>query len=356
MTIRIGYGGWLGHSNLGDEACFEEVGRAIRRGFGAGASLAPLSFDQHQKIDFAIIGGGTILSTFCRPMDKRIVQLRDEGVPYAIFGSGVEQLDVETIVDWVDITNGSEGVSLLRHNLEGARLVGLRDVRSLDVVRMVAPGIGAALSGDPTLLLNVQSLSDLQGVVVADTSVAVSIGTSCGNIYGRDEGKVVEEAAKIVDVLTSYGYHVYLFSVWPPDVPLNRAVYERCVRHEQLHELLPFQDYRDLVGTLRKMDLVVGMKLHSIIFSLLAEVPAVSIAYREKCIAMMETFNLEEYVVRTDAADLSGDSVRAFLKAKESRSALVARIRQTKEVLSAQARLMFDSLVHEITSSVCPKP
>src|SRR5687768_6121579 len=100
MTIRIGYGGWLGHGNLGDEACFEEVGRAIRRRFGAAAALEPLLFDQHQQIDFAIVGGGTMLSTFCRPMDQKLTRLRDDGIPYAVFGSGIEQLDIATIADW----------------------------------------------------------------------------------------------------------------------------------------------------------------------------------------------------------------------------------------------------------------
>lgn len=339
MNLKLGYLGWLDHGNLGDEAAFEVFARHMER-TGKPYDITP--FDVRSKFDLVVIGGGTLLSAFERPRDVLGTWLRENRVPYVILGTGIEELDPPLLENSPDFRDSGKGLALLADNLSGAEAIFLRDISSQEVAKVLL-GVAPPVIGDLCYLSKGTDTFACASRTTARGSIALNVGMSYGNIYGKDEAYVVSETARAVVTMLSRGLSVTFFPVWHKDLDTQASVAALCTGTGPLHELPLFADYGVLVDHLRCHDLVIGMKLHSLVFAAIAATPMVAIAYREKCTAMMRTIGLERFALRTDTLELSSALVEVALEALATRQELSLAIRQRTSELAAEANRAIES-------------
>jgi hypothetical protein len=351
----IGYIGWLGHSNLGDEACFQLFDKRLRD-FSRG-TLKAEPFDERfpDQHPFAVVGGGTLLSCFSRPVDCILRVLREADIPYGIVGTSVEQLDLPDICDWPDISIDPAGRDLLVANVEAAEIVALRDNRSQEILwDLGVKRLDLEVVGDLAFLCPPDEVLYSPSHTIPTRAIGVNIGTSHNNIYGRNEAYVMEETVAFVDEITAAGYHVVRYAVWPDDLPVQQVLYDRCSHKSNVLPLPFLDDFRSLAGTVRKLDAVVAMKLHGLLFAAISGVPPIAICYREKCIAMMETMGLGNLAARTDTPNLAKRLVSLFRDLQVSRdhyrqvlscrlSSLVSSAEQSVQTLVTTIETCLDS-------------
>lgn len=342
--MKIGYIGWLGHKNLGDDSCYEEFTRQITSNEISSIKVIHQT-TPNDHVDYTVLGGGTLLSAANRHFDQLLSQLRASGRSYSIIGTGLQPFNISTIADWDDLHPGPEATRQLMKTLHRADIVGLRDTRSLDRARQLGIGLSpSSLMGDITLQFPPHRIDDTDGIMLREPGVAVNVGTSYDNIFGRNEQAVHSELLYIINRLIEWGHRVYLFPVWEEDLPVQTQLAQYADYPSRITELPLVDDYRVLVGTLNKMRTVIGMKLHSVIYALAADVPAVSIAYRDKCRSLLETYNLGHFSVRTDNSALSQTILDRYKEIQRNYTSVKRTIRFVNRKLRSRGNYVFKQL------------
>ena len=290
MTVkRIGYMGWLGHKNIGDEACFEAI-----KGLFPNQNIKWLTWDarawKHGAFpDLCILGGGTLFDIRFDRRGKGLRQMLSKKVPIIIWGTGVMPLSAPKRPR-VSKMNPS-ALNILKH----AKFVGVRG--PISYTNLASTGFtGAKVIGDPAIILSTNELH----AGLTSNKIALNIGNTHTNLFGTEQ-YMVQEAKKLVSRLTADGFEVVLFPVWPQD----NAFLKQIPRTKNV-SLLPWHPSSiRLMNFFKTCRCVIGLKLHTSVLSAAANVPFISIAYREKCFDFAASVGLHRWAVRSDAPDWS---------------------------------------------------
>jgi polysaccharide pyruvyl transferase WcaK-like protein len=273
--------GWLGYKNIGDEACLAAIKQFLPK------NCKIICWDMHPWKrtvipDLSIIGGGTLLDGAYDARGRAMASLLYKGVPTVFWGTGVLPHKGKLALQTLKILNK-------------ATFVGVRGPISHRILNKGGYS-NSVLVGDPALLLTHKSKP--QGL--ASNKIAINIGDARGRLWGK-EPVIVKHTRRLIAGLTKRGYEVVLFPMWPSDnkyiqqIPKRKNVYIRG--WAATNYLLDF---------FRSCRCVIGMKLHACVLSAAADVPFISIAYREKCIDFAESLGLEKWAIKSNDADLSG--------------------------------------------------
>ncbi len=117
--------------------------------------------------------------------------------------------------------------------------------------------------------------------------------------------------ARVVDRLIERGHEVTLIPhvTNPPmnddDRVSNGRVARLCRRNPIL--LGGIADYRDLLKEYGALDLLIGTRFHSVIFSLIRQTPCVAIAYEHKTHGIMQLLGFERWVIDMEQVASGGD-------------------------------------------------
>jgi colanic acid/amylovoran biosynthesis protein len=164
------------------------------------------------------------------------------------------------------------------------------------------------------------------GVTVIDRGAQKS-GFSHQQIY---EDALASLLAKLNKDLNA---HIYFFvQCYGPtrdqdDRHSTRRVYERVRKQtDQVSLLDSFQSAKEIKEAYKRMDCVIGSRMHTGVFALGNGVPTVLIAYQPKALGLMEMFDLDRYCcnIRTVTEDELFELVYEVLDSKEEISAHIA--------------------------------
>ncbi|HHY39274.1 MAG TPA: polysaccharide pyruvyl transferase CsaB [Clostridia bacterium] len=198
----------------------------------------------------------------------------------------------------------SIGRFLTRLVVRRARLVTLRDEDSLkDLISIGVRRNNVRVTADPAFLLEpappergrkiLKSLGlDRKGDVKSAPLVAFSL-RPWPRRYEPDPGWESPKCfAEVLDSVTEKtGARVVLVPLYPrQDTPLLQAVSESMKVPAPVANDL--EDPRDVMALLGGVDLVVGMRLHSLIFAVCSGVPAMGISYDPKVERLLEELEL----------------------------------------------------------------
>lgn len=298
MTLRnLLYVGCLGYENAGDEACLEGARAVLGRRLGAGWRLQAVdAYHLHPgeaPFDALVLGGGTLLSPRGHIGDDAMREARRRGVPYFIFGTGLESPEWEGWPD-DDTLRSFTGLVL------GAAAIGVRGPLSREyLVRAGVPAGRVRVVGDLAAGMELGHAHPRRRRE-GPRRLAVNVGTSFGRVWGGDEEAMAEELIRALDRLAEEGWAIRLFPVWPRDLEMQRRVASALAGRAGVESVEDVLSPATLVGSLRDADAVIAMKLHAGIFSALAGVPYVPWSYRPKVEDFAAAVGLEPYVVRTD--------------------------------------------------------
>lgn len=286
---RVGYMGWLGHKNIGDEACFEAIKVLFK-----GQEIEWLQWDarvwKHGKFpDMCILGGGTIFDIRHDRRGKGLSLMLSKKVPLILWGPGVMPLSApkRPIVS----TMHPSALNILKQ----AKFVGVRG--PISNKNLTTTGFsGAKVIGDPAIILS----TDAPNAGLESKRIALNIGDTHTNLFGTEQ-YVVQETRKLVKRLTADGFEVVLFPVWPKDTKFLQQI----PRTENV-SIRPWGPSETaLMNFFKTCRCVIGLKLHTSVLAAAANVPFISLAYREKCFDFAASVNLKRWAVRSDKPDWS---------------------------------------------------
>jgi polysaccharide pyruvyl transferase WcaK-like protein len=353
---RVGYLGWVGHRNMGDEASFEAYRRAVPGvrfvEIPSARALGPLdALTPHRLLHGGALGGGTLIGwPYFRTAFERLLAAAAGGAAFML-GTGVEDPDYHghsrALTAALERAHGSgrAGRRLVERELElwaeplsQLTAVAVRGPRSVEV--LAAAGVEAEAVGDPALLLADTRPHDR----VHPRLVGLNAGRSDGLWGGRPDA-VVDAVAEVGRRMLAGGWSIRLVPLSPPDVPVLREVAGRLDGRAELVD--GYLELETLRAAIRECHVFMGEKLHSLVLAAASYVPAVALEYHPKCRDFQRSLGREHLVARTDAlvpASLA-EQLEDLAERRDAESAqLVAAVTVLKARLERHAAAARDRL------------
>jgi len=284
----IGYIGFIGHANLGDEAMFQ----AIRESLIVDESLIPFIAAEGESMlarvglggtaifRAALFGGGTLIHPYYLPVARKAQKF---GIPLYTVGTGVGSPGFFTpehppLHGWKEI-------------LEDCPLLSVRGPRSCELLQNL--GLAhAEVIGDPALGL----ASNIPPRYRSRQRLIINLAQERPPASGSGEYAMYRQVARIANDFADHGGEVIGVALGPGD----RAALEMLRRDHHLARLR-IEDHRTsphgLFETLSGSIGLIGVRLHSAVLASCVGVPAILFSYRDKCKDFMSSMDLEDFAV-----------------------------------------------------------
>jgi polysaccharide pyruvyl transferase WcaK-like protein len=275
-----------------------------------------------KSCDLFILGGGELLQDLkihYLPLLlslTRIAQLN--GKKTVIYGIGAGPIDTKL------------GKLLSKAVLSKVDLITVRDEKSLQALE----GCGLTnviQTADPAFGINVPKKSALCPVI--DNNIDATqryIGaTFCNSLYDDDAYRKTngpcfdwtvrrKKLASTFDDLQVLLKHQFLF------FPTVKTDYCGCSKirgfmryKESVSLMLPTDDFKRVLVSISSLDLLIGMRLHSLILSTIMGVPFVPLSYSSKVKSFLDLLNLNELYISIEDIDQSLFKERFFSNVSE---------------------------------------
>lgn len=308
--------GYFGFGNAGDDAIgLATVRRLVERSGPEQvvATLGPESVFEHEDVrtvpyapgaifrwiatvDKVVMTGGTHLHTLGDRYDRAKVF---SFYALAVFWAKLWRTEVELLAHGIGPINGRFYRSLATVVILLVDNLSVRDERSLEVVESL-PGtddVQAVLGFDVAPLLDQDVRGDAPRVERGgdDSSTGMTIGVSLTPAYEKyydaaaKDDELVEVVADAIDSVAegqSDVLRVVVFVLhtgdFNDDVSMSRALLSEL--DEVSVEVRAYQnDPISFIRSINKVDRVIGMKYHSLVFAFLHAVPTLAVSYHPKC-------------------------------------------------------------------------
>ena len=363
QSKRILISGYYGFSNAGDEAVLSAVIGGLRAAVGDGVEIAVLSASPEETAsahgvsavprasvqhvtsalkwcDLLISGGGSLIqdATSFRSLAYYLAVIALAKLyrrKVMILGQGIGPL--RRIISR----------RLARRVLNKADLITVRDSQSaglLEDLGVRKPPI--RITADPTFLIEpceseeaIRLISEI-GLSADDDIIAVSLRRWRTRGIERSAAEALAVLAeKLPAKLLLLTMHI------PEDAVLARQVQEAVGLPERIVvQPKPWTAGR-LLGVLGRCRLVVGMRLHALIFAAAAGAPSIGIAYDPKVERFLAAASQESISLAEAASGLLAERV---INAWEARDALASRLSETvpamKDAAAENIRLAVELL------------
>ncbi len=338
--MRVVVSGYHGKGNLGDEAVLAAFVQHLRE-IAPDARCVALSSDpvrtasdygieavprtsitailrELRRADLLVSGGGSLLQDVTGrgsvPYYAGIMLLaRALGVPVAVYAQGLGPL------------NSGFSRWLARQALKRASVITLRDEVSMDLLRNI--GVDRpepTLVADPAFALEPDDGGEGPSEPAQRPLVLFALRPWLG-----DGGREAGYARVIARITAELGADVALLAFQPEgDLETARRIVDLCDAGG--HAPPRIIDFNGLpnkaLSAISHADLVIGMRLHSLIFAASAGVPAVAIDYDPKVRALAERVG-NSHVVSVDAPpeELAQVVMDAWERRDQTRAELASR-------------------------------
>jgi polysaccharide pyruvyl transferase CsaB len=349
----IGITGSYGGLNAGDEAILTAMIATLRGALGevsltvfsrmashtrkhhAVEEVVPLrglarkqSVEHIATLDLLLLGGGGILYDGEARQYLREVRLAHQaGVATMAYAIGAGPLTY------------AEDQRLVREILPLMDAVTVRDAGTSRILEDLDVDCAVEVTADPALLLEAERFTEtqlrLEGIPRGRRLVGLSLREPGLAAPGLDAEATHRVLAHIADFAADrFECDVLFIPMEACDVRLSHAVIARMMRAQHAHVLTGRYAPRELLGLMRHLTLVIGMRLHVLIFAALAGVPLFALPYAPKVTDFLETIGTPPN------ARIDGESVGALLAAIDRtwdlRDALAADV--SKHVVELRRR------------------
>lgn len=357
---RLLIAGYYGYANTGDEAILAAMLQDLRalrpdlevvvvsgdpedtaarhRVQSVAANDIPAILDAVQDVDAVLLGGGGIFHDHWGCPTDSLLTRDHAGIPfYAAFPllAGLMGRPCMIYAVGVGPLLSAEASRLTHTAFAQATLATVRDEESLGILRKGGVnGTEVRLTADPAFGLR------------PDEAAGRMILTDFGADPGRPRVAVCLRpwetdvspdswAEKVAAALDAFIEQTGAFLVFVPfhtlpghemtdDVGVAERVADRMTASSSAAVLRGRPTPEVVAGVVAACDLVVGMRLHSLIFAGIAAAPAVGLVYDPKVLNVMRQLGLEEYAVSLDDVDRLGERMATAWERREEISAELA--------------------------------
>ncbi len=245
--------------------------------------------------DFVIIGGGGIFYHYFLPFSKEIISKIKK--PIFIFGTGyIQEIGAKSLND--------DQLNSLLYLINKAKLTGLRDNYTKNfLIKNGASSDKISLIGDPAILLKEKKMTksemddfDLDSNVI---KIGFNLNYSGWLGFGRYKKEILNSYKKVADYfIKKYGARIYYLKHHPGEDQIIRELDFPIFKIVDIHPYKQKYLYS-------KMDLIVGMMLHSCVIAFGAVTPEINLAYDLRNKSFANFIKCPELVVELD--DLRSD-------------------------------------------------
>lgn len=126
-------------------------------------------------------------------------------------------------------------------------------------------------------------------------------------LWTKKVNKSTEDIAKVIDKIAANNRSKIVLVPFQAkgeeDMTFLNNIFERTRSKEQISVYKGPQDFRSILDLFNGAKLVIGMRLHSLIFGAITETPIIGINYSEKVANFMKDLNLEDYIINPEEID-----------------------------------------------------
>ncbi|MCK4456648.1 MAG: polysaccharide pyruvyl transferase family protein [Thermoplasmata archaeon] len=360
--------GYYGVPNIGDEAILAGMLQKLRPAFPDASikvsardetyvrrmhDVETFPLDQMRsfvavasKSDIILVGGGGLL--FDTPFQVlpfwlgRIVAARSVGTPSVLYSVGVGPIEKR------------RSRRYLRLGLRYADAISVRDEYSAELLRKCGVKREVSILPDPALLLEPAAESRAKEILREEgvpEDGGLKIGVSLRYWQAFDESQQKRFASSIRNALektaakSDVSFVMVPFQLPPAlgDVGLMEEIAAGSACEDDIHFVRDSYTPAEVKALLGQMDLMLGMRLHSLIFSLSMGVPSIALSYASKVASTMESFGFGDYCLPLNA--VTGDKIvsltmKAIERKDYSERLLETCGRITKEVDGLHDRML----------------
>ncbi len=320
--------GYYGVPNIGDEAILAGMLQKLRPAFPDASikvsardeayvrrmhDVETFPLDQMRsfvavasKSDMILVGGGGLF--FDTPFQVlpfwlgRIVAGRSVGTPSVLYSVGVGPIEKR------------RSRRYLRLGLRYADAISVRDEYSAELLRKCGVKREVSILPDPALLLEPAAESRAKEILREEgvpEDGGLKIGVSLRFWQAFDESQQKRFASSIRNALektaakSDVSFVMVPFQLPPAlgDVGLMEEIAAGSACEDDIHFIRGSYTPAEVKALLGQMDLMIGMRLHSQIFSLSMGVPSIALSYASKVASVMETFGSKDFCLPLDAVE-----------------------------------------------------
>ena len=149
--------------------------------------------------------------------------------------------------------------------------------------------------GDPVVAFSKERLTN--GLCVRNT-LGLNVAQTKGNIWGGNQNKLYEQFVFLARLARQNNWYVKWFVLWPKDLPIVKSISMASDTEQEVYKI--YQDYNIYLGLVDRLDVFVGMRLHSVALATCVYVPSIMVEYQPKCRDYMTSIGQEQAVIRAD--------------------------------------------------------
>lgn len=223
-------------------------------------------------------------------------------------------------------------------------LITLRDKDSFDEIqRLGVKKPPLHVTGDPTAILKVPSVEEgrrilsLEGIRQGNRSL---LGVAVRSLAAGKETKLYESLAKAIDWLSKeHNYSpVFILFQCPEDMQETSKVIGSITENSNV--IFRICRPNEMLALISQLDLLIGMRLHSLVFAAMNDVPLLGISYDPKVEAFMKSIN-QPYLKLDQILNFQSlkDEIKKILSNREE---IKKELVEKRKVLQKEARKNFE--------------
>jgi polysaccharide pyruvyl transferase CsaB len=270
---------------------------------------------QAEECDAILLGGGGLFHDYWNFDPSSLLTPDHSGIAYyagfPVVGATLE-VPVAIVAAGVGPLLTQAGKEITRLAFENAAHVTVRDAASKKLLEEI--GIGGsrvAVTADAAFALDQEDLS--LDAVMTNTFAAlprplVGVALRSWNVQGQDSEELAQTVAEVLDrFVGTRGGSVVFFSFQSSRIPgEDDAAFAESVRNTMRFAsssivLSGVNNPVQMAALIARVDLVLAMRLHSVIFALKAHTPFAAIVYDPKVRSVVKAVACEEYAVDVSA-------------------------------------------------------
>jgi polysaccharide pyruvyl transferase CsaB len=364
--MKIAILGYYGIPNIGDEAILAGMLQKLRSNLTEASikvsardeayvrrmhDVGTFPLDQMRSFlavasesDVILVGGGGLL--FDTPFQVlpfwlgRIVAARSVGTPSVLYSVGVGPIEKR------------RSRRYLKLGLKYADEITVRDKFSAELLRKCGVKREVSILPDPALFLSPAPESRAKEIlreegVPEDGRQKIGISLRYWQAFDEAQQKrfanSVRKAMETVAGKSDVSFVMVPFQLPPAlgDVGLMEEIAAGSACENRTHVIRGSYSPAEIKAVLGQMDLMLGMRLHSLIFSMTMGVPSIALSYTHKVMSVMETFGLADLCLPVEA--VSGEKLAGLIEAGLAQN--VEQLRASSSRIVEQAGGLHDAML-----------
>jgi polysaccharide pyruvyl transferase WcaK-like protein len=301
------YVGCTGMGNLGDEVVFSAIGKILCNLSIYNILYSSPNAGKHgrklfiKKVDYILLGGGTIIKKNAQSGYLKILNGLIAKYPNAkvvVFGAGVADTTLAkdvgfptNIEDWSNLLNKCD-------------FIAVRGMLSKQILKSKEWSVKKEvyILHDPAIFFSNDSIDQKPKM----KKIGLNFCDIAGRIYGKDTNLVEKFVNDLITNLIDNSWEIILY----PTVNSDINYMTNIIDDKLLKKITIYKNYTNVQESLsffKDIDVFIGQRLHSIVFSSITYTPFHAIEYESKTSDFLFSLGLEGYSSRTD--DLKLDVV-----------------------------------------------